>query len=81
MCRIAVEIGGYRMAWIGRAREDPEKTIEAVASAGANVDYMKGVRISWSADGPYGQGPAARCVRGARRPWAAASSWAASPRR
>jgi GAF domain-containing protein len=34
MCDVAVHVGGYRMAWIGYARDDAEKTIEQMAQAG-----------------------------------------------
>jgi DNA-binding NtrC family response regulator len=33
MCRIVVESGGYRTAWVGLLRRDEGKTIEPVASA------------------------------------------------
>jgi diguanylate cyclase (GGDEF)-like protein/PAS domain S-box-containing protein len=63
ICRIAVEIGGYRVAWIGFAHEDADKSIVTVAHAGANADFMKNVVLSWAAEGPYAQGPASRTVR------------------
>ena len=34
MCDVAVQVGGYRMAWIGYARDDADKTIESMAQAG-----------------------------------------------
>jgi HD-GYP domain-containing protein (c-di-GMP phosphodiesterase class II) len=34
MCDVAVQTGGYRMAWIGYARDDADKTIEQMAQAG-----------------------------------------------
>jgi PAS domain S-box-containing protein len=33
-CRIAVDVGGYRMAWIGYTRDDPAAPLELLASAG-----------------------------------------------
>ena len=33
MCNVAVNVGGYGMAWIGYARDDAEKTIEKMAQA------------------------------------------------
>ncbi|HSV53856.1 MAG TPA: EAL domain-containing protein [Burkholderiaceae bacterium] len=63
ICRITVEIGGYRVAWIGFAHDDAAQSIMAVAHAGANADFMKDVVLSWSAEGPYGQAPASRTVR------------------
>ncbi len=63
VCRIAVEIGGYAMTWVGYANDDAEQTIRVMANAGANADYMKGIVVSWADDGPNSQGPAARCLR------------------
>jgi PAS domain S-box-containing protein len=34
MCDVAVQVGGYRMAWIGYALDDPGKSIEQMALAG-----------------------------------------------
>jgi PAS domain S-box-containing protein len=34
MCEVAVQAGGYRMAWIGYARDDADRTIEQMAQAG-----------------------------------------------
>lgn len=62
VCRIAVEIGGYRMAWVGYALDDRDKNIAPQAHAGEEAGYLSEVRISW-ADGPSGNGPAARAVR------------------
>lgn len=63
ICRIAVEIGGYRLGWVGLACDDAAKTIQPVAHAGANDDYLKTLNLSWSASDPRGQGPAGITVR------------------
>lgn len=61
VCRIAVDEGGFRMAWIGLA--DPETDeLRPVAFAGFEEDYLRTVRIS-TADVPEGQGPSGRAVR------------------
>jgi len=62
MCRIGVESGGYRVAWIGLARHDAQKTIQPVAKAGDHEGYFESVRISW-ADDEHGSGPAGMAVR------------------
>ncbi len=62
MCRIAVELGGYRMAWVGLVRNDAECSIEPVAIAGDDGAYFESVRISW-ADNDFGRGPAGLAVR------------------
>nr|WP_315232048.1 EAL domain-containing protein [uncultured Albidiferax sp.] len=63
ICQIAVDIGGYRMAWVGFAQDDAEKTILIVAHAGAIAEHFTLWPMSWSADSPYGQGPAGRALR------------------
>ena len=62
ICNIAVEAGGYRMAWVGEASHDPEKRITPVASCGFNNNYLDQLDISW-ADNPNGQGPTGRAIR------------------
>ena len=61
-CRIVVEVGGYRMAWVGFAEEGPEKRILPVAHYGHEDGYLKIVNVTW-ADTERGQGPAGRCIR------------------
>ena len=34
MCRVVVETGGYRLAWIGFAEKDEAQTVRPVARAG-----------------------------------------------
>jgi len=41
-CRIIVEIGGYRLAWVGLAEQDEEKTVRPVGSAGFEEKYLAG---------------------------------------
>jgi len=53
MCRIFVESGGYRMAWVGFVTGDPARPMHAAAHAGFGDDApMTGV-VSWSPDGRY----------------------------
>ena len=62
MCRVIVAASGYRVAWVGLIRHDPQCTIEPVASAGDHDLYFESVRISW-ADDEFGRGPAGTAVR------------------
>lgn len=62
MCRIAVESGGYRMAWVGVAEQDADKTVRPVAWAGHVDGYLDGVAITW-ADVPRGRGPVGVTIR------------------
>jgi PAS domain S-box-containing protein len=61
-CRIVVEVGGYRMAWVGFAEEGPEKRILPVAQYGHEEGYLKIVNATW-ADAEHGLGPVGRCIR------------------
>lgn len=63
ICRLVVELGGYRMAWVGYARDDAQRTIEPMAHFGVEEGYLSIGRISWSADDPAGRGPAGRAIR------------------
>ena len=40
ICQIAVDIGGYRMGWVGFALDDEHQSIEPVAHAGYNDNYL-----------------------------------------
>jgi len=56
ICRLAVDQGGYRLAWIGQpAQTDPQAVIP-VAKAGPGMSYLDEVRISWT-EGDSDQGP------------------------
>lgn len=62
MCRAIVDAGGYRMAWVGFAEDNADKTVRAVASAGAAEGYLENLRVTW-ADTARGQSPAGRAIR------------------
>ncbi|MEJ2478976.1 MAG: GAF domain-containing protein, partial [Acidihalobacter sp.] len=62
ICGIMSGHGGYRLAWIGLARDDEEKSIAVMALSGAGEGYLKGLDLSW-ADVPSGRGPAGIAIR------------------
>ncbi|MGA2109158.1 MAG: PAS domain S-box protein, partial [Syntrophorhabdales bacterium] len=62
VCRIAVEVGGYRMACVGYAEQDEAKTIRPVAQAGFESGYLESVNVTW-ADCDRGRGPAGVAIR------------------
>jgi signal transduction histidine kinase/DNA-binding response OmpR family regulator len=62
ICRIIVSIGGYRMAWVGYAEDDPGRSVEPVAAVGFETGYLENARISW-ADNDRGRGPTGTCIR------------------
>jgi PAS domain S-box-containing protein len=63
VCRIAVENGGYRMAWVGYAEDDDAKSITPKAHAGVEKGFLSEIKVSWHSDTPGGQGPAGQVIR------------------
>ena len=63
ICRIAVDIGGYRMAWVGFAQDDADKNILIVTHAGSIAEHFTVWPMSWCAESPYGRGTASRAIR------------------
>jgi len=63
ICRIAVDIGGFRLAWVGYALDDARKTIACQSHAGIEDGYLAEARITWDERDPSGQGPAGRVIR------------------
>lgn len=41
ICQIFIEVGGYRMAWVGLAADDDERTITPVAGWGENREFVE----------------------------------------
>ncbi len=62
MCRIAVDLGGYSLAWVGYAEEGPDRRVREVAHAGPDGGYLSGITVSWG-DDDTGLGPAGRAIR------------------
>jgi PAS domain S-box-containing protein len=61
-CRIAVEHGGLRMAWIGMLHADGV-SVSPRASFGEHQDYLKRIRVSADPDQLEGRGPAGTALR------------------
>ncbi len=62
ICRLIVEVGGYRMAWVGYAEQDEAKTVRPVAQHGHEEGYLETARITW-ADSERGRGPTGTAIR------------------
>jgi len=62
ICRIVVDIGGYRMAWVGYKEYNEAKTVRPVAQAGYEEGYLETLRITW-ADTERGRGPTGVAIR------------------
>ncbi len=66
ICRIIVEEGGYRLAWVGLALQDEKRTVIPVAQAGFEEGYLESLHITWD-DAERGRGPTGTAIR-TRRP-------------
>ena len=62
VCRIIVEVGGYRLAWVGLALDDAAQTVQPVAQGGVEEGYLQTVNITW-ADTQRGRGPTGTAIR------------------
>jgi diguanylate cyclase (GGDEF)-like protein/PAS domain S-box-containing protein len=62
LCELFVKVGGYEMAWVGYAHDDPEKSIKPVSHFG-NFSHLKNIQPSWADNSELGRGPAGKAVR------------------
>lgn len=63
VCRIAVVIGGYRLAWVGYAENDDYKSILAQAHFGHAEGFLDTIKLSWSEQEINGLGPGGKTIR------------------
>jgi len=68
VCRILVEVGGLRMAWVGYRELNEEKTVRPVAWAGYDAGYLERIDITW-ADTETGRGPTGTAIRTSTSCW------------
>lgn len=62
VCRIAVEGGGYLMAWVGFAEQDKAKTVRPVTHAGFEEGYLESLNLTWAENG-RGDDPVGTAIR------------------
>ena len=67
-CRILVDAGGLRMAWVGYRELDLEKSIRPVAQAGYDEGYVESVKATWE-DTERGHGPTGTAIRTGKPTW------------
>jgi len=65
MCRIVVEKGGYRMAWVGLAEAGVRQQVQPLAYAGFEDGYLATLDLS-CADDKRSRGPACSAIRNGR---------------
>ena len=69
ICRVAVEYGGMKMAWIGMV-DAHTRMLRVAASFGEHAEeYLHGVEISVDGGSPLGRGPSGAAVRDQRPVW------------
>ena len=62
LCRVIVEVAGYRLCWVGYAEHDEAKSVRPVAHAGYEEGYLETLRVTW-ADTERGHGPVGKAIR------------------
>ncbi|OIQ58498.1 sporulation kinase E [Moorella thermoacetica] len=62
ICRLLVEEGGYRLAWVGFAEQDAAQTVRPVAQSGFEEGYLEMVTITLD-DSETGHGPTSTAIR------------------
>lgn len=62
ICRVIVDEGGYRFAWVGYGEHDVAKTIRPVAHSGHEIGYLEKLNITW-AEVEAGMGPSGIATR------------------
>jgi len=62
VCRVLVEVGGFRLVWVGYAEQDEAKSVRPVAHAGFEEGYLATLNITW-ADEERGRGPTGTAIR------------------
>ncbi len=59
-CRAVVEVGGFPMAWVGYAEDDPGRSLRPVTRAGRADGYLEAARLTWAPGCGAPAGAAAR---------------------
>lgn len=65
LCRIVVEAGGYRLAWVGIGLDDAERSVRPIATWGHDDGFVGSLDLTW-ADSERGKGPASAAIRAGR---------------
>ena len=59
---LITEVGGYRLAWVGRAEADAARSVRPIAESGFNPGYLDSIRISWAND-EFSEEPTSKAIR------------------
>lgn len=63
ICQITVEVGGYKMAWVGYANDDKNKSVTPKAYFGETHNFINNANLSWSEETSAGMGPGGKVIR------------------
>ncbi len=62
MCRVIVQAGDYRLAWVAYAEDDPARSVRTVAAWGTERGFLDGLEITWD-ETESGRGPTGTAIR------------------
>ncbi|NMG73465.1 bifunctional diguanylate cyclase/phosphodiesterase [Aromatoleum diolicum] len=62
ICRIIVEEGGYRLAWVGYVQHDEAKSIAVMAHCGIDREFLDAQGLTWG-EGERGRGATGVAIR------------------
>jgi PAS domain S-box-containing protein len=65
ICRIAVGLAGYSLAWVGFAVDDERKSVRPIARYGEAAPYLDEISVTWG-DDELGGGPTGAAIRTGR---------------
>ena len=68
ICKVAVQFGGMKMAWIGIIETDT-KMVKSVATCGYDKNLLDDIKISVDANSRFGKGPTGIAIRENRPFW------------
>ena len=65
ICRLAVDVGNYRSAWVGYAQQDAARTVVPAAQAGHGDDMarLSANTLGWGQEDAAGKNPLGRAIR------------------
>jgi PAS domain S-box-containing protein len=66
VCQVAIDVGGYFLAWVGYALDDARKSVAIQRFAGERVDYIDTIHVTWSDTDPSGSGAVGQTIREGR---------------
>lgn len=68
ICQMLVQVGGYTLAWVGRAECDAARLITPLAQVGDTTGYLTSLAATW-ADTEHGHSPSGQAIRTGQPVW------------